>query len=973
MIARISGGNSGIAEYLEDGLKNGRDFSREQLDQRVILDGNLELTNQIINSIQDKDQDRYLHITLSFREDTISHEQLNNVVNEYKSLLMSAYKDDEFNFYAEAHIPKIKTILDKKTGALIDRKPHIHIVIPKINLLSNKSLNPFGLYTKAISFHDAIQEHINNKYNLESPKDFIRQDDNQHAEIISRFKGDFHSEKQGNIKNEIHSLINKNNIKSMDEFKIIVSNYGETKTRNKGKDNEYLAVKFKGQTQFTNLKSPLFSKEYIEKREFLIIKKTPIEIEKTLTEWKDVASREIKHVVKATPSFRTLYKNSTPEEKQILLNSREDQYDKKYRPTQNINKEQNGRTEHSQPSFKQFGKRSFADIPHGLPSLPERNVVHPGTRRGDRRAESILPNNENNPMVTRGTREYPAVRRTGHRNEQTRRIEESNISSQSANYSAEKIAKENDLEKETFKEIRKHLDPKRLLNELSNTHGIDPEKYILSIAKDGSSRINVGKLNLNVSDFLTKHMNLKWEEAKPILEKCYQSQKEQALSSPKEKIDKVLWKEFNKEYRPNIYEKAKENRKLLRENQKELRSDSWNKFSSDNNQIFKSNLPKSERNAALSIAIVNRLQREELIREHGVKARNSITSELKKPDDEHFIDYLTNRSKFDMGIADKLKKMATPEENGFKNQAPQISIVANMERLKKDKEVSQQLAERLRMNDLFSHKKQNGVVEYKSGKDNTTAFTDNGESITFSKNETEKDKIALGLEVAIAKYGNVLKLTGSEEFKARAVEVAAEQGLKVMFTPDKYQEMLISKQNEMKNTKEQIVEKETPTVTKERSPDLINDPTEKQKDTIKKDLAPVAKDSEQPTSVEEKDKELQVAELKTDLAQKPEPPLGAGKTAIVIEYQWDDAKNKFAMTINDKPANEVMTTELVETLSKNKYLSQYSKAELMSGMLDPQGKGAPKNDVLDDKGGSIKQESTETSTEEIKKKEDLTM
>ena len=51
MLIRISGGESGIKDYLEDGQKQGRDYSREELDERVILDGDLTLTDVIINKI----------------------------------------------------------------------------------------------------------------------------------------------------------------------------------------------------------------------------------------------------------------------------------------------------------------------------------------------------------------------------------------------------------------------------------------------------------------------------------------------------------------------------------------------------------------------------------------------------------------------------------------------------------------------------------------------------------------------------------------------------------------------------------------------------------------------------------------------------------------------------------------------------------------------------------------------------------
>ncbi len=59
---------------------------------------------------------------------------------------MKSYASDEYNFYAEAHIPKIKTMKDRKTGESVDRKPHIHIVIPRKNLLSGNEMNPVGSY-----------------------------------------------------------------------------------------------------------------------------------------------------------------------------------------------------------------------------------------------------------------------------------------------------------------------------------------------------------------------------------------------------------------------------------------------------------------------------------------------------------------------------------------------------------------------------------------------------------------------------------------------------------------------------------------------------------------------------------------------------------------------------------------------------------------------------------------------------------
>ncbi|HFZ0498681.1 TPA: MobB relaxase/mobilization protein, partial [Klebsiella pneumoniae] len=146
MLIRCRGYNSGVKEYLEEGQKSGRELSRNELDERVILDGNLELTELIYKSIPDKGQDRYLTFTLAFKEDEIEHDKLIEITQEFKSFLMTAYETDEFNFYAEAHLPKIKTMEDKKSGELVDRKPHIHIVIPRKNLLTGNEMNPVGSY-----------------------------------------------------------------------------------------------------------------------------------------------------------------------------------------------------------------------------------------------------------------------------------------------------------------------------------------------------------------------------------------------------------------------------------------------------------------------------------------------------------------------------------------------------------------------------------------------------------------------------------------------------------------------------------------------------------------------------------------------------------------------------------------------------------------------------------------------------------
>jgi hypothetical protein len=54
----------------------------------------------------------------------------------------------------------VKSYTNEQTGEFIERKPHIHVVVPKTNLLSEQHLNPFGVVEQNEKFIDAFQEHI---------------------------------------------------------------------------------------------------------------------------------------------------------------------------------------------------------------------------------------------------------------------------------------------------------------------------------------------------------------------------------------------------------------------------------------------------------------------------------------------------------------------------------------------------------------------------------------------------------------------------------------------------------------------------------------------------------------------------------------------------------------------------------------------------------------------------------------------
>lgn len=325
MLIRCRGYNSGIKEYLEEGNKAGREYSRDELDRRLIIDGDLDLTQTVYQSIPDKGQERYVTFTLSFAEEQIPDQTLRDIALEFKSFMMSAYHDDEYNFYAEAHLPKIKQVTNKRTGELQDRKPHIHIVIPRKNLLVGKEMNPRDDYDRHVDYFEAFQEHINQKYQLISPRERIRVDPQDAASVLSRYKGDDFRGKNREFKTDLIRQVIEQGITSRKDFYQLVSNHGETRIRNEGKPGEYIAVKLPGDQKFTNLKESIFQDDFVVRRE---LKKLPLPahlIEQRLNAWPERA-REIKYISKAGPSVRQRYYAASPETRPALLAEREKRF-----------------------------------------------------------------------------------------------------------------------------------------------------------------------------------------------------------------------------------------------------------------------------------------------------------------------------------------------------------------------------------------------------------------------------------------------------------------------------------------------------------------------------------------------------------------------------------------------------------------------------------------------------------------------
>ena len=511
MIIRVGGGSAGIAEYLEEGVKNGRDYTRDELDDRLILDGDLNVTNALIKSMETKNPttERYLHITLAFKEDHIPENTLNKITQEFKEFAMSAYKTNEYDFYAEAHLPRIKSITDKRTGEQVERKPHIHIVIPKVNLETGKRLAPFELVEIDQKYIDAFQEVTNEKYGLASPKVHIRTDFTNESTFISRSKGDHFKGTNREIKETIFNMVVNSDISSMSDLKSQLITMGwEVKERNQGKENAYFNIKQKNDKKGINLNDSVFKTHFvslstIDKKQIIAPSKNtytcthndnykaPKQSYVNLDKWKTQRSYEVRYLHSGN---RAQYKKLSSIEKVNFIQHK-------------ISLNVSNKPEINIPKITNDEKFALnVEMANNYLKLARTNL------------DKFIAN-PNKPKIRQRQQIKKVISALFEKYGMDKPISniylKPNITSQ--NMHTQIKQGNTTLNKQQTLVINKYLNANLLLQSLSKSHGIATGKYIVTQDENGSDRIKCGNRNLNMSDFLTKEINLSWKEAKHIL------------------------------------------------------------------------------------------------------------------------------------------------------------------------------------------------------------------------------------------------------------------------------------------------------------------------------------------------------------------------------------------------------------------------------------------------------------------------
>lgn len=732
MLIRVRGGKAGVFRYLRDGIKSGREWTRDQLDERVVLAGDMRLAESVVNAMSNDGQ-RYLHITLAFKEDQVPLETLQAITAEFQQFCMSAFRLDEYSLYAEAHLPRIKSYTNRRTGKEVIRKPHIHLVLPQLNLLTHQHLNPLGRVEYQVRYLEAFQEYINAKYGLASPRDNRRVQFTDESTLLSRQKGDIFDGIGSDLKRKILDAMLERGVESFASFENLVAEFGVTRVRNEGRPNAYLNVRPEGATKGVNLKDFVFTPAFIampiaEKRKYLAndaqrraaeaaeyvspqsSRPSPTEITDRLAEWHEIRARELKYINSGSRARYAAYKAADRAGKKTMLDEREAAFYQKY-----------DQGADAEPQDVLLDELAFAD--DGEPAAEVEALP-------DRELESVIEQL----LVEHKKDEIEAA-----------------LASSSEHT-----------------EIKLSLDATLLLARLSHTHGVMPEKYPVMKAADGGDRIQCGTRKLNVSDFLTKEMHLPWPEAQTILRETYAAQLAATPAQPRTEIREHFWQSYRDTWPAR---KADKERDWAAQKESEAKRRAAIKAEYlQQRAAIKADPDKTpaDRKAAYSLVSMWRAMESAKLFERIRLERQALNNKHPRPGRAGYRLYL-------VVLAHDCNSSALAE---LRRQTPPGKSPTNRNGFSAQRELDPSTP--VILASVSYRVDQRGNVTYYADDAKTLPILlDTGREVQVLDHELES--VEVGLRLALQKFGRAIEVHGSDEFKAQVLAVVLRTGLHVDF------------------------------------------------------------------------------------------------------------------------------------------------------------------------------------------------
>lgn len=815
MIVEVGGGKGGFKDYLENGIKAGRDFHRNELDQRVPLHGDLDVF-EVATSLHPGEGRTYDHITLSFSERHVSDEMLQIAVNEFLDHALFAWPEEDRNrvpVYAEAHRPKLQSYVNKETGEDIERFVHIHIGIGRHDLLTGKAIEPLGYLgerTDNLKYIDAWQESFNAKHGFSSPKDNPRITPENSIDVIARYTGkkpdEFGSQnsKKAALEITLQKEIIEKNITTWEGFGKLLATHGAVSKMNDGRFGECYRIKQAEPERAMRLKGVFFQRQFIvlpteEKLKILQEKarssyleqmqprKEPGYVAGILTDWQKTKAKEFRYLNTGSTFYKNVYLPADAKSRLEIINTLE-------------------RKHHGITSPTTVKNRKIAPARNRVPGMPIRNMDGIQSRtemllRGDsgmdvrdgftgnemgaelRQTDGRTSGRngggseeETGIQVQRNDDRFRATGGDGVSHERHRsRLHEGRLvqpSSVLARAQADLLERyERAADKDRYAEIKKNIDCDQLLASLSHSHGLTPALYQVTTAKDGTPRIQCGSRALTASDFLTHELGLPWKEAAPILRQVYEQQIGKRVTKVRGKAEKSqLWKDFMAE-------------RLADMPALKLRQQAFDAETKSRKKSLSATLAVEKKKAIYGLFGDNKKAAKNLEERRAVTVHAEFDEERKvlrksiiPTQADAWPMFLQARAQ--AGSEEALANLRKLDGTARATPAQGITgtiYLSDGEDEKKKRRRSREAAASILSIFVVSV---NGDVTY--SRDGHAVLRDEGQHIAVLDQNSD-EAITAALLLGREKFGTNLTLSGSQEFQRRVVEVAVAQGIQVKF------------------------------------------------------------------------------------------------------------------------------------------------------------------------------------------------
>ena len=280
MLIRITKNSEGIEHYLEEGHKIGRDKSRDELDKRVHLGGDLNTFRSAVEYTHKnkKWKDNYFHITASFalENNDLDDDILKKITDDLLGYYFCDYKKEDLIYSSEAHKPIAQSEVNKSTGESYQRLLHLHLAVSNLDVLTDNQVRmiPFNLKSDS-----AFQSLMAEKYNLVDPANRKREIKQTKKDIVERWNNNPETIHKQTKVADLRKLFAEflTDIKDIDDAKELLNDLdvvADVEFKEQKSGNKYLQVKTTLDTKninlrgkgFEHLEALYYSKEELKER-----------------------------------------------------------------------------------------------------------------------------------------------------------------------------------------------------------------------------------------------------------------------------------------------------------------------------------------------------------------------------------------------------------------------------------------------------------------------------------------------------------------------------------------------------------------------------------------------------------------------------------------------------------------------------------------------------------------------------------